>query len=409
MLPHEAQTLAEKLVFRHFFGVLALGGAIGEVAVAAFTLGALPPLPVALGAVAVLAVVNRLAARGLETEPVRSRLAAHVGAVALAGAIGGIVCTGALGATGVLWTVARLAGALRVEAETVTFATGAPDDFYGWGFRIVGLAALGVTALVVADGYLRGTHRVKVTQLRVPLPGLPPGARIRVVQLSDVHVGPLASRRALRAALGRVAALEPDLVCVTGDIADCPAADLDAWVPELAVIRAPYGVFAILGNHDRYAGAARVAAALRRHTDWRLLRDDVATVEIDGARLHVLGLEDRPSQQCADGLPALAARAPADEARVLLAHRPDVVTAAAALGLPLVLAGHTHAGQIAVPGAARLNVARFLISRWDHGTFREGGTLLHVNRGLGESGQAVRIGVGREITVLDLVGPTTPA
>jgi predicted MPP superfamily phosphohydrolase len=226
------------------------------------------------------------------------------------------------------------------------------------------------------------------------------------VHLSDLHLGPVAHRAALRAALAEAVALEPDVVCVTGDIVDSPKADLDAWVPELAALRAPYGVFAILGNHDRYAGAPAVAAALRRHTDWRLLRDETATVDVDGTRLHLLGLEDRPERQCADGLPVLAARVPAGEPRILLAHRPGVVTAAARLGLPLVLAGHTHAGQLAVPGWPRLNVARFLVSRWDQGTFHEGGTTLHVSRGLGESGQAVRIGAPREITVVELVGPS---
>ena len=401
MLANEAQTLAEKVVFRRFFTVLAFWGAVGEVAVASFVLGAAPAAPLAAAAVLALAAVNRLAAVGLERE---RGVARGIGRVVMAGALGGMVCTATLVATAVVWTAVRLAGAIRVEAVTLG-AAAAPDDFFGWGFRVVGLAALGAAALVVADGYVRGTRRLGVTRLVVPLRGLPPDARVRIVHLSDLHLGPLADRRALRTALAEVAALEPDVVCVTGDIVDSPLADLDAWIPELAALDAPHGVFAILGNHDRYAGAALVASALRRHTGWRLLRDEVATVVVDGARLHLLGLEDRPERQCADGLAGLVARVPAGEPCVVLAHRPGVVTAAARLGLPLVLAGHTHAGQIALPGAPRVNVARFLLSRWDRGTFREGDTVLHVSRGLGESGQAVRIGAPREIAVLDVVAP----
>jgi predicted MPP superfamily phosphohydrolase len=404
MLANEAQTLSEKIVFRRFFTVLAFGGAIGEVAVASFVLGAVPPTGLAVTAIVALTAVNRLAAAGLERE--KGRLARGLARTVMAVAFAGMVCTATLVATAVVWTAARLAGALRVEAVTVGLAPATPEDFYGWGFRVVGLAALGLGALVVADGYLRGTRRLGVTRLVLPLAGLPAGARIRIVHLSDLHLGPLADRAALRTALAEAAALEPDLVCVTGDLVDSPSADLDAWIPELAALDAPHGVFAILGNHDRYAGATRVAAALRRHTGWRLLRDEVASVVVDGARLHLLGLEDRAERQCADGLPALVARVPADEPRVLLAHRPGVVAAAARLGLPLVLAGHTHAGQIAVPGMPRLNVARFLVSSWDQGTFREGSTVLHVSRGLGESGQAVRIFAPREVVVVDLVGPS---
>jgi predicted MPP superfamily phosphohydrolase len=403
MLRHEAQTLAEKLVFRQFFTVLGFGGAVGELAVASFLAGAVPSLPVALALVFALAALNRLAAVGLERE--RSRLARPLGRTVMAVAFGAMLCTATLVATAAVWTALRLAGALRVEAGTFGLPAGGPDDFFGWGFRLVGLVVLGAGALVVADGFLRGTRRLGITRLVVPLPGLPAGARVRVVHLSDLHLGPLADRDSLRAALAEAAALEPDVVCVTGDLVDSPHADLDAWIPELAALDAQYGVFTILGNHDRYAGATSIAAALRRHTTWRLLRDEAATVVVDGARIHLLGLEDRPERQCADGLPALVARVPADEPRVLLAHRPGVFPAAARLGLPLVLAGHTHAGQVAVPGARRLNVSRFLVSRWDQGTFTEGETVLHVSRGLGESGQAVRIAAPREITVVDLVGP----
>ncbi|HJQ85122.1 MAG TPA: metallophosphoesterase, partial [Candidatus Binatia bacterium] len=82
---------------------------------------------------------------------------------------------------------------------------------------------------------------------------------------------------------------------------------------------------------------------------------------------------------------------------------------AAPAGVPLVLAGHTHGGQIAVPGAPALNAARLLVGRYDAGAFTRGDSLLHVSRGLGTSGQRVRIGVPREITVVTLVAATARA
>jgi len=161
-------------------------------------------------------------------------------------------------------------------------------------------------------------------------------------------------------------------------------------------------VFAVLGNHDRRTGADRVAAALARWSGWRLLRDQVATIEVAGSRLHLVGLEERPEGRAADALPDLVARVPGGEPFVVLAHRPSVLPVAAAVGVPLVLAGHTHGGQLAVPGVPRLNVARLLRLGFEAGCYARDGTLLYVNRGLGTSGQRLRIGVPREISVLTL-------
>jgi hypothetical protein len=255
----------------------------------------------------------------------------------------------------------------------------------------------------VAYGYTWGHRRLVVTRLTLPIVSLPaPLAGLRVVHVSDLHLGPIADREALREALDRVVALDPDVVCVTGDIVDSRATDLEAWIPELARLSARHGVFAVLGNHDLFAGAERIAAAIARFTTWRVLRDEVATLEVDGARLHLLGLEHRATPHVAARLPALLAAVPPGDPAILLAHHPDVFPAAAAAGVPLTLAGHTHGGQLAVPGLPRLNPARLQLSRFDAGCFTQGRAHLHVNRGLGTSAQRVRIGVPREITVVTL-------
>jgi predicted MPP superfamily phosphohydrolase len=308
------------------------------------------------------------------------------------------VSAGALAVVASAWVAGSFLGALSAEAGVVPRL--GPEPIFGAAFRWIGSAVVALAGSAVAYGYLRGYRELVETPIDVPLSGL--SAPIRLVHVSDLHLGLLADRAALRAALDRVAALEPDLVCVTGDLVDSPATDLDAWMPELARLRARHGVFAVLGNHDRHAGAGRVAAALARWSGWRLLRDEVATVEVGGARLHLVGLEERPKGRAAEALPDLVARVPAGEPFVVLAHRPSVLPVAAALGAPLVLAGHTHGGQLAVPGAPRLNVARLLQMRFAVGCYTRRGTLLHVNRGLGSSGQRVRVGVPREISVLTL-------
>jgi len=198
-------------------------------------------------------------------------------------------------------------------------------------------------------------------------------------------------------------------VCVSGDLVDSPITDLAHWTPELARLRARHGVFAVLGNHDRYAGSERVAGALRTHTHWRLLRDEVVRVDVRGAIFYLIGLEDRPGPRSADMLPRLHAQVPDGEPCVLLVHQPAAFPTAAARGVPLTLAGHTHGGQVAMPGLRALNPARLLMTQHDAGTFTSGGSVLHVNCGLGTSGQRVRIAVPREITVVTLVAAEAAA
>jgi predicted MPP superfamily phosphohydrolase len=394
-------SLVERLIFRHFFDGLALGGALAEWLLACWLLTALraaPPL-VHAGAVVALFAINRLAALPVqERDPRPGPIGPRTGHAVLAVAFGAMMSAGALAVTAVLWAAGSLFG---TRAEAGGLALGTVTPLLGPAFDIAGPAVVALTAAAVAHGYARGYRALRVEELAVPLAGAP---ALRIVHLSDFHLGPFADPAAVRDALERAMALAPDLVCVTGDIVDSPAADLDVWLPELRRLRAPLGVYAILGNHDRHVGAERVAAALARHTDWRLLRDEVVAVEARGARLWLVGLEDRPETQKTDALPGLLAQVPPGAPAILLAHRPSVFPAAAAAGVRLTLAGHTHGGQVAVPGLPALNVARALGTRLDVGTFRRGDCVLHVSRGIGTSGQRIRVGVPREITVVRTAG-----
>jgi len=394
----------ERFAFRHFFDVLAGGGALAEWGLGCWLAGYAAPWPLHVIGPALLAVVNRLAARRYESELPAGILTGRTGAVALGTAFGALVAAVVVVVLAGAWAAMCAIGALRAEAGMTGRLVVEP--IFGIEFRWIGAIATAMAGVAVAYGYAVGYRRLSVTALAVPIPGLrPPFAGLRVVHVSDLHLGPLADRAALRDAIERVGALDPDLVCVTGDLVDSDATDLDSWIPELARLTARHGVFAILGNHDHRVGADRVAAAVLRWTAWRLLRDEIATLEADGARLHVVGFEDRAPNEAADVLPGLLACVPKNEPAILLAHRPSVFDAAIDADLPLVLAGHTHGGQIAVPGAPRLNPARLLLTPYDAGTFRRRRTVLHVNRGLGTSGQRVRIGAPREITVVTLVAP----
>ncbi|GIW43497.1 MAG: hypothetical protein KatS3mg077_0779 [Candidatus Binatia bacterium] len=260
-----------------------------------------------------------------------------------------------------------------------------------------------------AYGYTRGQRQLRIVHQRIPLKRWPDGAApLRLVQLSDIHVGANLQPAELKSFVAEVNALEPDLVCITGDIADNARSDLDLYFPILARLRARYGVVAILGNHDHYAGADRVAAALAHHTSFVVLRDSTWSLRIEPGQLHIIGLDDR-GRDWARGvvripqLETLWRELALDGPRIVLCHRPDVFPHAAELGADLVLSGHTHGGQIALPwfGGRRWSLAQF-ITRFDRGLFRQGDSVLYVNCGLGVTGQRIRLWTPREITVLEL-------
>jgi predicted MPP superfamily phosphohydrolase len=276
-------------------------------------------------------------------------------------------------------------------------------------FRWVASAGMAAIALTMGYGYAFGQRQLRVTRISLAVRGLT--RSLRIAQISDIHVGQNLSLAQLSTFVARVNASAPDLICVTGDIADSPLVDYAAFFPVLGQLRARFGVCAILGNHDHFAGAARVAAELRRRTAFRVLRDSAITLDIDGAPLHVVGLDDRGRDWArgvqSDGrLAELLEAAPDDVPVLLLVHRPDLFRQAAAAAVPLTLSGHTHGGPLAIPwfGGRRRNLAEF-ITPFHRGLYRAGDSALYVNSGLGVVGQRIRLFTPREITVFEL----TPA
>lgn len=269
-----------------------------------------------------------------------------------------------------------------------------------------GLGGIALLSTAMIFGYTGGQRQLHLNRFSVPLPGWT--SEWRVIQLSDIHVGQNLSIAQLEDFVEQVNLQTPDLICITGDIADGPQADLEGFFPLLSRLRARLGVIAILGNHDHYAGADRVALALQSQ-GIRVLRDESLTLEIDGERLHIIGLDDR-GLDWARGmhddsiLERLLREAPADVPQLLLVHRPDVFRRAAREGVSLTLSGHTHGGQLAVPwfGGRRRNLAEF-ITAFDRGMFHAGRSRLYVNCGLGVTAQRIRLFTPREISIFELV------
>jgi hypothetical protein len=327
-----------------------------------------------------------------------SRLAAVAEQAYLAIGFGTIVVAGAIAAFalgfGVLVPLLAFAG-VSDAAGLALFRGGS-----------VAVAAMAVAALL--HGFWIVPRRLEVTHLRVDLPELDPKLRgLRIAHLSDLHIGNGLEGARLAAIVDRTNAIGADLVVVTGDLFDHDPHFLVPGAAELARLRARLGVLAVLGNHDWMTGLEAVAAALAPHAPRiALLRDEWTKLATD-APLYVAGVEDpgRDWTENGQGLPAidaLAAGMPGDGPRILLVHRPDAFPQAVERGFALVLSGHFHGGQLALPFAGgRWNAARAL-SPFHRGVYRAGSSHLYVTRGLGFAGPRIRFASDPEIAVLEL-------
>jgi predicted MPP superfamily phosphohydrolase len=199
--------------------------------------------------------------------------------------------------------------------------------------------------------------------------------------------------------VARANALGADLIAVTGDLITSGEEYVGAVAAELGALRAPDGVLGCLGNHDYFTDGDELAAALERH-GMNVLRNRGVTLARGAARLYVAGVDDTWTRR--QDMPAALRARPAGAPVVMLAHDPSLFVEAAAHGVDLTLSGHTHGGQVAVPGATRrLNLAR-IITPYTAGFFHQGRSTLHVSRGLGTTGPPVRLGARPEIALLEL-------
>ena len=278
--------------------------------------------------------------------------------------------------------------------------------------RAIGWAAAAVPFVAVGTGLFKTVYDFEVRRLDVPIAGLDRALDgLRIVQVSDLHAGSFPSHRPVRAAFDLVLEERGDLIAITGDFVNNDAAELAIVARELPRLRAPLGVVGCLGNHDHYADVPDVLAAVRA-TGIDVIVNESRTRRIDGAELRIVGTDNTGFRQRFADLPAalsaLPPRADDPAMRLLLAHDPTFWDLEArAAGFDLMLAGHTHGGQIGIehPDALRWSLARLSYARWAGlytDTGDRGPAHVYVNRGLGTTGPPLRLGIRPEVTVLTL-------
>jgi predicted MPP superfamily phosphohydrolase len=279
------------------------------------------------------------------------------------------------------------------------FAPGEAANLRGAAqLRALGVAGIaGLATAVGVRGALRGPglRRLELRLARWPaaLDGF------RIVQITDIHVGPLLGRRFAEELTARVNALGADLVAVTGDLVDGSVARLRAEVAPFAALRARHGVYFVTGNHDWYSGIDPWLAEVRE-LGFRVLRNERVEIGSGAGSFDLAGVDDHRGDwrrgSPSDLGRALAGRDPA-RPLVLLAHDPTTFGAASRLGVDLQLSGHTHGGQIwPFRWFVRLAVP------WVEGLHERGESRLYVSRGTGFWGPPLRLLAPAEITEITL-------
>jgi predicted MPP superfamily phosphohydrolase len=228
-----------------------------------------------------------------------------------------------------------------------------------------------------------------------------------VVLLSDFHYDSVFSVHPLRASISMVSQLHPDLIVLTGDFVSAPlvkgdlekaASAAEPCARLLGQMRAPHGLWAVMGNHDDHTDPSRVTSALRAE-GIQVLSNQSAAIEQDGARFWLAGVNDVLSETA--DLDKTLHNLPADEATVLLAHEPDYADEVARYPVDLQLSGHSHGGQVRLPFLRPLFLPELAV-KYIWGLYRIGPLTLYTNPGLGTVGLPVRWNCPPEITVLTL-------
>jgi predicted MPP superfamily phosphohydrolase len=294
----------------------------------------------------------------------------------------------------IVWLVFCLFAPLGAAARALSLSVGLAAPTLA---QVLWIAAA-LAAIVGVWGETFG-RRPLLRRVEVEIDGLPAEHDgLRIVQLSDLHVGADTPPRRVERWIERANREEPDLAVLTGDYITSGDAWVDAAAAALGRLRGRLGQYAIMGNHDYFCDSERLAQRLSDE-GLSVLRNRHETLTVNGQPLVVAGVDDTWTRR-ADLGQTLAGR-PEGAPTLLLAHDPDLFPEAVERGVELTLSGHTHGGQVAVPFVRRLALSR-VVTRFVAGLYQEGRSLLYVSRGAGTTGPPFRFGAPAEITILTL-------
>jgi predicted MPP superfamily phosphohydrolase len=283
----------------------------------------------------------------------------------------------------------------------------------------LGLAAVPFSSMVF--GMVKTAFDFKLQRVKIPIPNLPDAfSGFKIVQISDIHSGSFINSSHFENAVSLIGRQNADMIVFTGDLVNDRATEAEPFAAIWQKLKAPHGVYSVLGNHDygdyvlwendelKRQNLDRLCA-LHGEMGWTLLRNEHRIIERNGEKIGLLGVENWGSamrfpkkgdvSKAREGMPELPVN-------ILLSHDPshwDSKVFNENPEISLMLSGHTHGFQfgIEIPGF-KWSPSQYVYPQWA-GLYTRNNRHLYVNRGLGFLGYLGRIGINPEITVLELV------
>jgi predicted MPP superfamily phosphohydrolase len=263
-------------------------------------------------------------------------------------------------------------------------------------------------------------YNYQLRRLQLSFEKLPAAFKgLKVVHISDIHSGSFTDKHAVKRGVEKILNEKPDLILFTGDLVNDRSHEMDDFMDIFRELRAPMGVYSILGNHDygdytQWKSSEEKQANLERlkkvHADlgWRLMLDENTQLEKDGERISLLGVQNISGKSFRSYGDLSKAYSGVDEShfKILMSHDPSHWDAEVIKKYPdidLMLSGHTHGFQfgVEIPGF-KWSPVQYVYKQWA-GHYVEGKQQLYINRGFGFIGYPGRVGILPEITVIELL------
>jgi predicted MPP superfamily phosphohydrolase len=246
---------------------------------------------------------------------------------------------------------------------------------------------------------------VRVRHVAFPLTGLPPDLDgFRIAQITDVHVDIRTNGEKLDRYIAAVNGESPDLIIFCGDLVSSGTEFVDQAASALGRLRATYGVFACLGDHDYFSNPELVASRLQA-SDITVLRDESRVVKTGGSEVSLTGVTNVYRKPAWEGaVRTLEEKRHRGGLDIFYTHQPSnwIVGSAAEAGYNLFLAGHTHGGQIAFPLPGFILTGSSFETHYVTGVFKQGNTWISICNGLGLTLAPIRYQAPAELTIIEV-------
>ncbi len=253
-----------------------------------------------------------------------------------------------------------------------------PDSGRRQALNTMGSILMGAPFVAMGYGFVQ-RNDFHVREIDIPIPGLPHDLDgLRILQLSDIHLGPFLSEAELARVVDAAVGLRPNLAVITGDLISQRGDPLDACIRQLARVKADAGVFGCMGNHERYARSEDYTEKAAARVGIRFLRGHSQQLRFGAATLNLAGVDHQSTAGHREYLKGAEKMVVPGATNILLSHNPDVFPVAARQGYNFMLSGHTHGGQVTFEILDQsINPALFF-TPYVYGLYRAGASPRHM-------------------------------